>query len=260
MPPEAEEAGSSGSKTDNGQGTGSQGKQTPPADETKDKKPGASAKGGEEHEDDDSHDVDESKWDAKTKSYIEKLRGEAAKNRKKAKTLEDDVTSLKSQFSNMQTNLKKALGVGDDEELTPEQQVEALSNQNHGLGMQNQIMSIALEKGISGKDAYDYFEHLIAKEIDGLEEDEELSAETIDSVTAKVKKVMGGSMISTSVEGQGDEDGKGDNPPKPGSKDSVTVDQFVAMTTTEKSQLYTKNPDQYSKLMAEARRKRLLVI
>jgi len=74
------------------------------------------------------------------------------------------------------------------------------------------------------------------------------------SIVARVK-------ASSSGPGNGAGDGttsQGGKRPDPNTKTTYTVEQFARMSITDKSNLYTKQPDLYSSLMAEAKEKRLI--
>jgi len=211
--------------------------------------------GGDAGGDGGNEPPDNANWDEKTKSYISNLRKENAKYRTKSKNLEDQIGSLNERFTGMQEAMKKAFNLEDGSQLTPEQQVEVLGGQLEQAGLQNQIMLSAIENGV-GKDSFDYYQFLLSKRIDSLEEGEELGDDDLQEIAqeARSKTAPNPAGNSTSV-GGGDNGGR---KPKPGDSDGITADQFARMSITEKSQVYQKTPELYSQLMIEAKNKHLL--
>ncbi len=229
------------------------GSNAPQAGATTDTRPGASADGATQGAQTNQQDVDESNWDEKTKSYIKKLRDENAARRKKTTDLENQVQNLQKSFD----GVKKAIGLEDNSDLTPEQQVEVLTEHSQGLELSNQLLRSAIGKGINSEDGLEYFEFLVGKQLESLGEGEELTDEMLDGISAKVKRLHPGQQaggVSTSV---GTETGS--TTPKPGQAVGVTVEQFAKMTVSEKSELYSKSPEQYKQLLDEAKTKRLLI-
>lgn len=226
-------------ETKTGQGEGS----TTGTKETEGGSAGQGAEGGKDSE------ADESGWDEKTKGYIKNLRSESASHRTKAKSLEGELGGLKDRFSKMESAMKVALGLDEADKLSPEQKVEKLTVDRERIELRNAILESAMANGIGAEDL-DYYEFLISKKTTALKDDEELSEEAMSEI---VKTVRGksGKAATTSVT---DTDTEKKKPSTPGA-DEVGIDQFVAMSITEKSHLYSKNPDRYNALMAEARQK-----
>lgn len=226
------------SPDDNGGGGGD------PDDKTKDKNNDPDLDGDdpedEDDPDDDPQDVDKlPDWAQK---QIKDLRKESAKNRTSNK-------SLNEKFEAMQKGMKQALGLEDADDVNPEEQVTKLSNANHNLEFQNAVLALAVEHGISNE-KLDYFNFLMAKEVEGLEEDAELDDDAIKVVVQKVKG-LNAKAADSSVDGE-DEDNN------PEGDSSLTLDGFVSLNVLEKSALYRKDPDTYNKFMAEAKRKKLI--
>lgn len=195
----------------------------------------------------DEGDPDESSLDEKTKAYLAKLRKENASHRLKNKEL----ASLKKASDERVKAILEAAGIEIESE-DPETKVKSLTQTSQQLAFRNAILESAVQNGISGEDV-EYYEFLITKATSELEEDEELSEEALAEIVAKVKKAGGKSGSTTSVAGGGK------TPPKPGSSGQISLDQFVRMSITEKSKLYTDKPDLYNALMAEAKAKKRLV-
>lgn len=210
---------------------------TPPEDDINDDDPNPPG------EEDDQEDFDSlPDW---AKKQIKGLRSEAAKNRTKNKDLE-------SRFGKLETGLKTALGIEDEEE-DPAEVAASLTNQNSDLQLRNVILSLALENGITG-DKLDYFEFLIGKGITSLGEDEEeLSEDAIKAIVQKVKG-QGQGPADSSVDDEDDQlpgDGNGGNT-------GTSLEQFLAMSILERSNLYTKDANTYNSLMKQAKAKKLI--
>ncbi len=207
----------------------------------------AEAEKNKNQDGDGEEDPDESKMDDKTKAYLAKLRKENAGHRTKAKDL-----ASKLQTSEQQKKaILKAAGIEEDSQ-TPEQKLEAASLQSQQLALRSAILESAVENGI-GKDSLDYFEFLVAKAVGELKEGEELSDEAMSEIVTKVKK-SGGTSANTTVG-----TGKGNPPPPDKKTGEITLEKFIRMSITEKSDLYTKNLDLYTSLVNEAKRQKKLV-
>lgn len=202
----------------------------------------AVAASGKTGDDDEDGALDDSGLDEKTKKYIEKLRRENAKHRTKANVNSD-------RLSRLEEGLKKVLG-GEDE-AAPEQQLEALASQNEGMAFKMAVLEAAIECGVSKEDR-EYFEFLLGKRLGEMEEGQELADEEIAEIAKLAKRFDAGSGKSAGRSSVDDSrSGKMGN-----GTGAVTVEQFVAMTITEKSDLYTKNKALYDSLFAEAKNKR----
>lgn len=224
---------------------------TPPATGTPATPPAAGTPGAAAHAGGEPQEVDESKWDDKTKAYITKIRKEAATRRTENKTLEEKVTALGEQFG----AVKKALGIEKDE--TPEQKIEVLQNSLYASQHESQLYKIALEKGIVHDDV-EYFSYLVSKAASSLKENEEMSAETLDGIVADVKKRSAKpGATSTSVSTAGAASGEG--APGANNPTDITVEQFAKMNTSQKSEIYVKNRALYDNLMQQAKAKRVLI-
>lgn len=196
---------------------------------------------GEQDDEEEEDTLDESGLDEKTKAHLRKLRKENAKHRTKAKNLEDRLGKLEK-------GLKGALGV-EDEEIT-EESLEKIKGNNEALSFKTAVLEAAIEHGV-GKDEREYFEFLVGKRLGALDDGEELSDEDLAEIAKKAKKKSGsGGMTRTSV--------NDDDAPNPKGGGKTTVDQFVRMSVTEKSELFTKNRALYDELFAQAKEKRRL--
>lgn len=211
----------------------------------------AKGEGDDEEDEGEGNDADESKWDPKTKSYIQKLRNEAGKHRTKNKEL---VSAVKSEKERVKAILKAA-GIEDESEA-PEEKVKTLTTESQTLAFRNAVLESAVQHGIPGDDL-EYYEFLVTKATSELEDGEELSDEALEAIVAKVKKTGGKGSANTSVGGKKGKDGK--EAPKPGESNEVSLDEFCRMSITEKSKLWEKHPDTYQQLMTQARAKKRLV-
>lgn len=175
---------------------------------------------------------------------IKSLRTESASNRVKSKGLED-------RFGKLEAGLKSALGLGEEEELSAEERIGGLSDQNQSLAVNNAILEVAIENGLNREQA-DYFGYLLEKAGENLEDEAELSEEIYEGLVVKAKGMASGSQVAdTSV------DGTSGTPPK-GGKLQVTVEQFSNMGYGEKVSLRKENESLYNKLFNEARSKNLI--
>jgi hypothetical protein len=172
---------------------------------------------------------------------IKALRSESAKHRTSNKTLAE-------RLEQFEKGLKGMLGVEDEDDLPPEHKIQIFQEQVQQMEFQNAVLSLGIDYGLSGE-TMDYFSFLLQKELDSLEEGEELSDERLLEV---VQKSKGNSQTpaDSSVDKK--------KTPSPDNSSSVNVEQFSKMNVLEKSKLYSTNPDLYQTLMAEARSKNLL--
>lgn len=226
--------------SDDNQKKGDQSGQNNNDDQTDDSDDSDSSKKGQEGGDDD----DLEKWNPKeVKNYIKELRNENKKHRQRAKSVEE-------KFDKLSTGLKKALGVEDDEDMSPEETIDKLSSSNESMKLQLAIRDTALSMGIGGDD-YEYFEFLMGKKLNDMGEDEEMDEDAIQEIAQKVQARSGSSSqkkTSTSV-GTGKKDGT--EPDGTSDGDNITAEQFSQMNTGEKSAIYQKTPELYDKLFKE---------
>lgn len=189
-------------------------------------------------------ELDVSSLPQAAQDLIKTLRTENADRRTKN-------NNLTTRFENIESGLRQMFG-GDDQELTPEQTIEQMSGQNETLSYQNAVMGMAYENSIPMEN-YEYFSFLMEKEVNGLEEGQELSEDSLLSVIQKAKGFAATSVeaTNTSVDGDGT---VGD----PGSSAGVTLESFASMSIVQKSELYRKSPEVYNGLMKQARQKKLL--
>lgn len=187
--------------------------------------------------------LDVSKLPPEVQKLIKDLRTENAGHRQKNKSLADSHGKLK-------TALVEA-GLIEDDEEQPEEKLKSLTAFSESAVVENAILRLAVEHGI-GKDDLEFFQFLVSKGVSELDEDGELSEEDVAELAKKARRsASGGSGSSSTSVTQG--------APSPGATGTVTLDKFVKMNMGEKADLYAKNKDLYSQLMAEAKAKRVLV-
>lgn len=215
-------------------------------DDAKSKKKKKEPASGEQGDKEPEEDLDELLKDpAKAKAYLKSLRKENAKYRTKGKNLEE-------RFSQFEKGLKTLLGQeNEDDGSTPEEKLKAVSHRSQVAEYKAAVLEKAIENGISGKDGRELFEFYLNKAAEGLEEGEELSDDDIAQVALKVRKMTSGQKkAKTSVGGGEEENPEGD--------DETTLDEFAAMTVSEKTTLSIKKPEVYNRLFKEAVVKRRL--
>lgn len=196
--------------------------------------------------------IDETGWNEDTKKYIKSLRDENAKHRTKSKDLEAKLQGFEERFSKFDKGLKTLLGQEEGEELSPEDQVQQLQSHVEQSEFERAVLESAIENGIPPQQMK-YYRFLLGEALNGLDEDGELSEEIMSDIIAQVQGVSGTPRAAgnSSVDGKPGQGPQGDN-------SGVTLDAFVKMGITDRSNLYNKHPETYSKLMAEARQKRLI--
>lgn len=247
--------------------------QTDADDESEEEGSDDGGQGGDDDETE-SDDADMSDWTPeKVKGYVKNLRKENAKYRKEARSSKTELVNLRKQTTGMQSAVAKALGMEDGGDLTPEQRAEALEGHLGAQQFKTAVLEAAYNHGVPA-DQRDYFEYLVQKAASNLDEGEELDDEMIEELARKAKgKAKKGGSSTSITKGAGrrgddsetdeeDEDGsdESDDEPRPskGNSGKISLDQFVVMTTMQKSDLFAKNPSLYNRLMAEAKRKNLL--
>lgn len=220
---------------ESGGGGGGDDKKDPPADDEKDKKPGAD-------DNKDKKEFDISSLPQEAQDLIKNLRKENGKHRTDKNLTAAELEKFKKAFKIIS---------GEDDEEEPEVKLSKVSEELSSAKMKTAMLELAYENNIP-TDQRDYFEFLMSKKLESLEEGEELSEEGLAEIVAKVTK-KGPANTSTK------EDGKGDGKKAPaGQADGVTLDQFLAMGMLAKSKLYSEKPEIYNALLAEAKQKKLL--
>lgn len=185
--------------------------------------------------------VDIAKLDPKVQKIISDLRKENGDWRTKNKSLSENHTKLKK-------SLIEA-GIIENDEEAPEEKLKSIQTQHEQSVFQNIILESAIEHGVA-KDDLKYFSFLVNEKVNELEDDAELTAEDIALIAKQAKRTVA-TPANTSVDGK--------PPANAGAPSDVTLDRFVKMNMGEKTELYLKNKDAYTRLMAEAKEKRMLM-
>lgn len=185
-------------------------------------------------------DVDLEKLDEKTRNYIKKLRQESGGYRTKLKTSESNLSQV-----------KRLLGLEAEDQTSPEQRIEALQQQTEAQQFQSAVLQNALEHGV-GKDGLEYFTFLLAKARDGLNDGEEVTEEEIAAAAleAKAKSIKPKATSSVTP-------GNAGTPP-PTTGGEITVEAFAKMGVTEKSKIFTEQPELYERLWKQMKEKKLI--
>lgn len=178
-------------------------------------------------------------WTPEQKSYVEDLRKENAKHRTRAKELDSRLATTEDRFSKIETGLKNLFGEEEDT-LSPEEKIEALNARNEALELNQAISETAEEYGVTGEDK-DYFTYLLANELQGLEENEEITEEQLDAIAKKARARSASS--STSIEDDG--------PNPEAAPGGMTLDKFQVMGIMDRSKLYGQDPKLYNSLLEQ---------
>lgn len=185
------------------------------------------------------------------KGYFQKLRKENADRRSEVKTLKGELASYKERLTKFEQAMKEALGLGEGEEMTPEQQIQVLNSKVMDLEFRNAILETAALHGIPHEHVK-YFSFLVQEASQELNDGEELSEEKMSEIVAHVKSIAGSKPTSTGVGS-----GSGSKPPKPQEgKRELTLEDFRKMTVSEKSRLYANDRATYERLAELDRRTR----
>lgn len=169
---------------------------------------------------------------------IKDLRSESANHRTKNNTLTD-------RFNKMEAGIKKAFGMEDDDS-TPEEKLEQAQSDIESSSLQNAVLTLAIENNI-GKDGIEFLTFLIEKAVSTLEENEEISDESLEAIIKKAK-AQGPASANSSVDGDGD---GGGSPPSPKGSNDITLEQFTKMNVIEQSILRRDHKEVYERLRAQ---------
>jgi hypothetical protein len=189
----------------------------------------------------DDSELDVSKLDPKVQKLIKNLRQENGEHRTKNKALGESHGKLKQALVDA--------GIIEDDEVDPKEKLEQVSAGLQGAQLNSAILEAAVEHGI-GKEDLRYFKFLVSEKFGSLEEDQELTEDDLAELAAEARGRKSGNDGTTSV--------GGGTPPPPGKGGDVTLEQFVSMTTAEKSLIFQKNLPLYERLFSEAKAKKLL--
>jgi hypothetical protein len=238
----------SGTEGQNNEGNASQVDSTANGGKSQSDSSGSANAGGEQSgSGDNDRELDVSKLDPKIQKLIKDLRSENANSRQKNKSLAESHGKLKSALVEA--------GIIENDEEAPEEKLKKVSAQNEVATFQNAILETAIEHGV-GKEDLKFYRFLVQERIAELGDDEELSAEELAVLASQAKSRRGGQTSNSTSVGQGS---NGGTPPAPGGQGTITVEKFAKMNIGEKTEIYLKNKDLYSQLMAEAKAKKMLV-
>ena len=203
--------------------------------------------------DDDDPGLKTDHWTDEDRAYIKKLRTQAASERGKKKETLQEMQQLREQFAQLQSGMKKALGIDDESDLDPKQAMAQMQGQLEQYEYQNQVRDFAYENGITSPKQTKYLSFLISEELETLEEGEEIAEDRLAELVSEVKGLGGSGKSSTSVGGKGSDS---QTPPPPSDNGSnITAEQFAKMGMAEQGKLHATNPDLYFQLRDEAKKK-----
>jgi len=181
-----------------------------------------------------------------TEAEIKRLRAENAKHRTRNKELDSKFTETNERLGKFESGLKKLFGE-EENDLTPEQQIQTLQEQNETLAVQTAIKDAAYEYGIK-PDNYEYFEFLVNKRLGTLKDGEELTEDDIDEIAKKANGSTANSNTSVGA-GTGDDGGQ----PPANDDGELTLEEFMEMGINQKSMLFSKQPELYKRLASQER-------
>ena len=95
----------------------------------------------------------------------------------------------------------------------------------------------------------EYFSFLLEKELSSLNEDEELSEESVDAIIKKTKAIN--SPASTTIT-----EGEAEKTPTSVIDRDMTLEKFMTLSMMERSQLYGEEPKIYEKFLAAEKLKK----
>ena len=187
------------------------------------------------------------KFPKEAQEMIKELRKENAERRTKAKELEESLKKTSGEVTSFKSQIAKAFGVEDEQNLKPEDKVAELLKKNEQLEYERGITTLAYKYDIKS-DQLKYFEFLVMQATQSLRDGEELPEQALQKIADDVKSVSGTKEKATSTV-----DGGKEADSNPGAKvdENVSLDDFRGMNIIEKSMLYEKSPETYNKLKKE---------
>jgi hypothetical protein len=195
--------------------------------------------GGDDDDDDGDDDPDDDLTPEEYKKQIKKLRAENAKRRLKEKKNAEKMNKFEKAL--------KVLG-GDDDDDDPDKKLDAITSDYESAVTRTAVLELALENGISGSENLEYFEFLMGKALNSLDEGDEMTEEQLEEILEKCSAKGGGEKANTSTRDKG----KGKKKPEGDQNGEVTQEEFDKMGMMGKSALYQKNPELYEKLRANS--------
>lgn len=175
---------------------------------------------------------------------IKDLRAEAAKYR-------TEKNNLSTRLEKLEKGIKAFAGGDENDEEDTETKFGKLQGEFETLSVRNAMYELAFEHGVS-KDDFEYFEFLMSKKLNSLEEGAEMTEEDLTEILGGLKTRSGGkSPANTSTGGQ-----QKPNPEQKGGE--VNLEQFVKMGMMDKSKLFQTKPELYNSLLMQAKQKGLI--
>lgn len=184
---------------------------------------------------------------ADAQAAIKALREENAKHRLTNKELGEKMAKMETGLKNLfGSNEAEQAGSVEEKLAKIEADVKAEREARQALEEEKALNDLAKDLKIPDE-GRDFFNFLLQKELNGLNEGEELSDEALEDVAKKAKAQA--APASTSVENGG----KGSTPPPSGNAGETTLEEFATMSMGQKSELYGKDPNLYNKLLSQAK-------
>ena len=192
-------------------------------------------------------------YPAELQSHIREIRAENKQRREENEKLKAELEA----FQKRQEELVKALGGENDKEAKPEELIEGLQQQVAGLKAhleakqeEEALEGVAKELGVP-EDTFGYFKYLLAEASEQLEENEELSDESLNRIVEEAK-----GKATKATTSPGDSTNGTKTPGKPSDK---TYEDFLGMNQGERVMLYREHPESYNTYMTKARAEGKLV-
>lgn len=177
---------------------------------------------------------------------IKDLRAEAAKYR-------TEKNNLSTRLEKLEKGIKAFAGGDENDQEDTETKFGKLQGEFETLSVRNTMYELAFEHGIS-KDDFEYFEFLMSKKLNSLEEGAEMTEEDLTEILGGLKSKGGGKAPANTSTGTG----TGTKPNPDGKSGDVTLEQFVKMGMMDKSKLFQTKPELYNSLLTQAKQKGLI--
>jgi hypothetical protein len=193
-------------------------------------------------------DADDPSWDPRTRDYVSNLRNEAKNRRLEAQTLRQRITELETSQNQLMARIRgNSQGTGEQnaDQMSPEDYIERLTHSHQELQAELAFVRSAASLGITDERDQRYFQFLLNEHMEDQDEGYEIPPEVLSEI---VRDVQSRSVAQQNRQKSSTSFNQGPAPAPDGSSSDITVEQFRAMGTIAKSQLYGKNPELYNKL------------
>ena len=110
------------------------------------------------------------------------------------------------------------------------------------------LSEAAIEYGVT-RESREFFDFLVSKKLDDLGEEEELTEEDLESIAKEARSKFASPNTSVGTQGE--------NPAPSEGANTVDLAQFQEMGLGERSGLYQKDKDLYTRLVAEEKRSKI---